>query len=275
MTGSGAGPNPSETVRCERCGGAMEPGSRAERFCSRSCRSAGIWADRKTTPRTCGWCGRVFDSKHPFARACSPACKAHILWDRKTVPATCQRCGVLFKPSKFGKGIFCSRRCRGLSLVRPIPKGRAMTEKICEYCSRPFEIQSRYLRRRRFCSRACATRVNAPKRRVPGTEVRQRLARTMCRILRHQLTRSHTPKSRSFTELLGYSPRDLKARLEAQFVEGMTWDNWGRHGWHIDHIRPISRFPVDTPPSVINALANLRPLWEHDNCSRGNRWNGD
>jgi hypothetical protein len=49
----------------------------------------------------------------------------------------------------------------------------------------------------------------------------------------------------------------------------MTWENKGRGGWHIDHIRPVSDFPLDASPSEVNALSNLRPLWEAENLRLG------
>jgi len=40
----------------------------------------------------------------------------------------------------------------------------------------------------------------------------------------------------------------------------MSWDNHGE--WHIDHIKPVSKFDKETPMSIVNALSNLQPLWE-------------
>jgi hypothetical protein len=60
-------------------------------------------------------------------------------------------------------------------------------------------------------------------------------------------------------DLLGYSATQFKHHIESLFTEGMSWDNHGE--WHVDHIKPISSFPIDSPPSVVNALNNLRPLW--------------
>ena len=51
----------------------------------------------------------------------------------------------------------------------------------------------------------------------------------------------------------------FKQRLEFNFKEGMSWENYGSV-WEIDHIKPISAFEKDTPPSVVNALCNLQPL---------------
>lgn len=75
-------------------------------------------------------------------------------------------------------------------------------------------------------------------------------------------------KSRTTERCLGYSSSDLKRHIEAQFADGMSWDNWG--AWHIDHITPVAvlvRSGV-TDPAEINALSNLRPLWAKDNLSK-------
>jgi hypothetical protein len=76
--------------------------------------------------------------------------------------------------------------------------------------------------------------------------------------------------------VLGYDPEQLKRRIEEQFVPGMSWENRGVGigKWQIDHIRPIASFPPDTPLSEVNALDNLRPVWQAENASKGSRWDG-
>lgn len=82
-------------------------------------------------------------------------------------------------------------------------------------------------------------------------------------------------KTRSVWDSLGYSRAELVAHLESQFVDGMTWDNYGRGGWHIDHIVPVSAFNYTSPDHIdfgkAWALQNLRPLWQFDNLSKGAR----
>ena len=68
---------------------------------------------------------------------------------------------------------------------------------------------------------------------------------------------------------MGYTPVELKENLEKKFLNGMSWENHGE--WHVDHIKPISSFPKDTHPSVINSLNNLQPLWAKDNLSKGSK----
>jgi hypothetical protein len=78
--------------------------------------------------------------------------------------------------------------------------------------------------------------------------------------------------------ILGYTRQELMDRLESQFVDGMTWGNYGnkRGCWSVDHIRPISTFPPDATAAEINSLSNLRPLWHGMNASKKfNRWEWD
>ena len=67
----------------------------------------------------------------------------------------------------------------------------------------------------------------------------------------------------------GYTPKQLIDRIECQFKEGMSWEN--RKEWHIDHIKPISKFQKNTSPKMINILSNLRPIWAKENLSKGNK----
>ena len=72
---------------------------------------------------------------------------------------------------------------------------------------------------------------------------------------------------------LGCSVIDLKKHLEAQFQLGMTWDNYGLKGWHIDHIRPLSSFDLGNISDLKKAChySNLQPLWAKENLKKGNK----
>lgn len=77
--------------------------------------------------------------------------------------------------------------------------------------------------------------------------------------LKNTLKRLGKSKEGKTIDLLGYSVLELKQHLELLFTDGMSWDNYGE--WHIDHIKPVSSFNVDTPIHVVNNLSNLQPLW--------------
>lgn len=70
---------------------------------------------------------------------------------------------------------------------------------------------------------------------------------------------------------LGCSVDELKKHLESQWQEGMSWDNYGYYGWHIDHIIPLSTFDLTNPDDFKKAChySNLQPLWKDDNMKKG------
>lgn len=75
-------------------------------------------------------------------------------------------------------------------------------------------------------------------------------------------------------ELLGCSIVQLKDHLESKFQEGMSWDNYGRKGWHIDHIRPCASFDLGDPGQQKKCFhyTNLQPLWARDNIAKRAIW---
>lgn len=81
-------------------------------------------------------------------------------------------------------------------------------------------------------------------------------------------------KSAKTTELLGCSIVELKRHLENLFKEGMSWENYGFQGWHIDHIRPCASFDLTDPEQqkLCWNYSNLQPLWAKDNWVKGDKY---
>jgi flagellar hook protein FlgE len=77
-------------------------------------------------------------------------------------------------------------------------------------------------------------------------------------------------KSKNTMELLGCTIEELKTHLEKQFTHGMNWDNYGKKGWHIDHILPCASFDLTDPEQQRKCFhyANLQPLWATDNYKK-------
>jgi hypothetical protein len=88
---------------------------------------------------------------------------------------------------------------------------------------------------------------------------------------------NHVLKGRQKTgtsvDYLGCDFDQLKLHLEAQFLPGMTWDNYGKL-WHIDHRDPLANLALDATDADVRRLAhftNLRPLWAEVNMSLGGK----
>lgn len=94
---------------------------------------------------------------------------------------------------------------------------------------------------------------------------------------------------------IGCTPEELVMHIEAKFVDGMSWDNYGPgyaldekgqpkydekgntipiKQWHLDHIRPIKNFDVTKVDELkkINHYCNLQPLWSTDNLKKSGKY---
>lgn len=63
----------------------------------------------------------------------------------------------------------------------------------------------------------------------------------------------------------------VKIHIENQFKKGMTWENHGKNGWHIDHIIPLSSAKTEEDMITLCHYTNLQPLWEIDNLKKGSK----
>ena len=82
-------------------------------------------------------------------------------------------------------------------------------------------------------------------------------------------------KGRHWEDLIGYTLDDIKRHLESQFTEGMTWDNYGKNGWWIDHVIPCVAFDLTKIKEQRKCFnyKNLQPLWWRDNIVKNSYYN--
>lgn len=73
---------------------------------------------------------------------------------------------------------------------------------------------------------------------------------------------------------VGCTLPELRAHLERQFRDGMTWENHGTV-WEIDHIYPISKIDLSTEEGQRRAthFSNLQPLLVAENRKKAARVN--
>ena len=79
-------------------------------------------------------------------------------------------------------------------------------------------------------------------------------------------------KSARTLELVGCDIDFLRRWLEAKFLPGMTWENYGE--WHIDHIMPCASFDLSDPVQQRTCFrwTNLQPLWATDNIRKSDNY---
>lgn len=74
---------------------------------------------------------------------------------------------------------------------------------------------------------------------------------------------------------LGYTKKEFLKHIERKFLPGMTWENYGNSGWHIDHKIPISAFNYEYITDIdfkkCWSLKNLQPLWCKDNLKKSTK----
>jgi len=70
--------------------------------------------------------------------------------------------------------------------------------------------------------------------------------------------------------LIGCSALELRRHIETLWLDGMSWDNYGLHGWHVDHIIPCAVFELADPVEQKQCFhhTNLQPLWAEDNLAK-------
>lgn len=78
-------------------------------------------------------------------------------------------------------------------------------------------------------------------------------------------------------EFLGCSIEEFRKHIELNWKKGMSWENYGYYGWHIDHIRPVASFDMTDEAQQRECFhwTNLEPLWAEDNFRKQAKWDGE
>lgn len=91
------------------------------------------------------------------------------------------------------------------------------------------------------------------------------------------LKKSNTSKlGNSISQYLEYTFDELVEHLKTTFLPGMTLENHGIYGWHIDHKIPISAFNITSMDCLefkaCWSLHNLQALWWNDNLKKSDSY---
>jgi hypothetical protein len=112
----------------------------------------------------------------------------------------------------------------------------------------------------------------AYKRNRLETDAAYRAEHNLRRRLHVVVKAQGTAKAYRFNQLVGCTAPELKAHIEKQFQEGMSWDNYGE--WEVDHIRPCASFDLrdSEQQKACFCYTNLQPLWREENAKKKARW---
>jgi hypothetical protein len=105
----------------------------------------------------------------------------------------------------------------------------------------------------------------------PEFETRMKLFKNMRTRISLFLKSSTISKNKKLTDMLGCNQIQFKEYIESKFQNGMSWDNYGIYGWHLDHITPISIAKTEEDLIKLNHHTNFQPLWAIDNIRKGNK----
>jgi hypothetical protein len=190
---------------------------------------------------------------------------------------------------------FCSLCCQPVSILLFVKRKRSKDglDSWCKACSRvkAKEWNKENRQRRRSINKAYATKNRYKVLQDMRDWYRNNATRTKENIKRRTKEREKTDtnflltrrlrsrlgsalkgnyKTGSAVRDLGCSIEFLRQHLESQWQEGMSWDNYGRDGWEIDHIVPLGISDLSDPNvfKTVCHYTNLRPLWKAQNLSR-------
>jgi hypothetical protein len=114
-------------------------------------------------------------------------------------------------------------------------------------------------------------RLNEYQKNKRNTDPIFKLAGNMRNRIREFLSLKKITKKNKVFNLVGLTPSVLKEYIENQFTDGMSWNNYGLYGWHIDHIIPLSSAKSEEDLIKLCHYTNLQPLWAEDNLKKSTK----
>ncbi len=215
--------------------------------------------------KKCKVCNSTSSTKWYLGPECRNCYKkrTYIPKEKRIVQKECANCKASFKDTTFGQNRkYCNKSCS--EKKRYTPKIPIIKE--CLSCESKFKTVKGY---QKYCSKKCYDKEYKSKKSITlKDKLKHNLRNRLCVAIKKGY------KSGSAVKDLGCSIEELKKHLESKFQPGMTWDNWSRVGWHIDHIKPLASFNLSNPEEFKKAChyTNLQPLWAKDNLSKGSRY---
>lgn len=278
---SGRGLQPGDTydmvIECPQCGKEFKKYSKKKRFrkfCSRKCmyqsRLKPIGDTQICTqcdnekPRTNEYFVKSAGKRGGFREICK---ECQIKRGKRKRSNNCVRDGK----KKCGE---CGKVKDVIDFNPKTVKNCLTYESLCKTCSR---LKNNKDNRKRWKNNSeFRERQKQARRKLWNEDAGFRIRCNLSRRINHAIKKGKTD---STLELLGCTIDELREHLEAQFKDGMTWNNYGNPNgdhtdcWHIDHIKPCALFDLEDIDQQKECFhyTNLQPLWSKENMSKGAR----
>lgn len=171
----------------------------------------------------------------------------------------------------------CKDCCR--EIVKESSLKYRRSERVLEYQNSPKAIAARKKYRETHRAEAAEYRLLMKRekreyeKKLRKENINFKVARNLrCRVYL-ALKNTNSPKYFKHDESIGCTPEFLRQYLESKFLEGMSWGNYDKFGWHIDHILPCASFDLDDPAQQIKCFhyTNLQPMWAVDNWAKNKK----
>jgi hypothetical protein len=110
--------------------------------------------------------------------------------------------------------------------------------------------------------------INEYVARRKATDPVYKLKITVRNRIKNMMVKLRLKKTANSISILGCNWIKFKNHIESQFTNGMTWENHGLHGWHLDHIIPLSCATTEKGVQVLSHYTNFQPKWAKDNLKK-------
>lgn len=169
------------------------------------------------------------------------------------------------------------KKCNQIKSMEDFPLNHGYYRHTCKLCKQEawklrYNTEENFRKRVRNSNKAGRdkTKRNEYERNRRKNNIEYRLKINLRNRISEILHNKQRDKSIS---LLGCTFGFFKDYLESKFLSGMSWENYGYNGWHIDHIIPCDYFDLTKPEEQLKCFhyTNLQPLWGVDNLRKSNK----
>jgi hypothetical protein len=134
-----------------------------------------------------------------------------------------------------------------------------------------YQIKYRQKHKKQYKSKKRYYKTKSYKDYIKNKKQNNLLFKISCNIRSRLSNLFKNNKLKTTEKILGCSRLQLIEHLQKQYLPGMNDNNYGKYGWHIDHIIPLSSAKNLKDLIKLCHYTNLQPLWAKDNLKKSNK----